>query len=189
MLTKAKLTTTEGYVKYRTQAKARKVARKLDLQGTHSHQMDGKTIYMPSNSHSALNAELRKRGLPATMVPVSGAGGMAGGDMSSMSDDMSSDTGRMEMGMNGAGGMMPDPTDSDPAFNQQRMMDAGITPADEMSMDDGMFDMDMQEGERPEDPLNMGKMGMDQAMFGERTPLGERELTGDEDDDGEMEIY
>jgi hypothetical protein len=176
MLTKAKLTTTEGYVKYRTQTKARKVARKLDLQGTHSHEMDGRTIYMPSNSHSALNAELRKRGLPATMVPVSGAGGMSGGGMS--------DDGRMEMGMNGAGGMMPDPTgDSDPAFNQKRMMDAGITPKDEMSMDDGMFDMDMQEGERPEDPMNMGKMGMDQTLF------GEIEMTGDEDDDGEMEIY
>jgi hypothetical protein len=181
MLTKQKLTTAVGYVKYRTQAEAERVARKLDLQGTHSHQMNGMTIYMPSNSHSALNAELRKRGLPETMVPVNGASmGMESSD-------------RMEMGMTGSGGMMPDPSaesmpgglESDDMMNMDRMTDAGMSPEDEMSLDDGMFDLEMGPDEEMTDPMGMdrGEMGMDQTLF------GEIEMTGDEDDDGDMEIY
>jgi|APHM01.1.fsa_nt_gi hypothetical protein len=155
MLTKQKLTTTIGYLKYRSRAEAARVARKLDLSGTHSHEtkVNGRTqtIYMPSNSHSALNSELQKRGLPKTMVPVSGA----------------------SMGAMGDGGFsQPDP-----------MSDAGLEPADDMALNDGMFDLEMEPGEDERDPMNMAEMGMDQQLF------GEIEMTGDEDDDGDMEIY
>jgi hypothetical protein len=106
---------------------------------------------MPSNSHSALNSELQKRGLPKTMVPVSGA---------SMD------------GMGGSGNSQPDP-----------MTDAGLEPGDGMALNDGLFDLEMKPSEDARDPMNMGKMGMDQQLF------GEIEMTGDEDDDGDMEIY
>jgi len=192
MLTKQKLTTSIGYVKYRSRAEARRVAKKLDLQGTHSHQMEvngmTRTIYMPSNSHSALNAELRKRGLPKTMVPVSGTRDMGSGG-SSMD--------RMEMGMTGGGGMMPGPSSSpsaesmpgdlegDDMLNMERMVDAGIEPEDEMSLDDGMFDMELGDDESPKDPMGLSGMGMEQELM----RGGSGEVIGDEDDDDEMEIY
>jgi hypothetical protein len=145
-----------------------------------------RTIYMPSNSHSALNAELQKRGLPKTMVPVSGTRDMGSGG-SSMD--------RMEMGMNGNGGMMPGPSpsaesmpgdlDGDNMLNMDRMVDAGIEPEDEMSLDDGMFDMKMGDDESPNDPMGLSGMGMEQELMSG----GSGEVIGDEDDDDEMEIY
>jgi hypothetical protein len=126
------------------------------------------------------------------MVPVNGAG-MSGGSSSD----------RMEMGMTNSGGMMASPgPDSMPGSlegkelpNMDRMVDAGLTPRDEMGLDDGMFDLDIRKNETATDPMNMDDMGMNMEMdMGLDTemsgkPFGEMDLTGDEDDDGEMEIY
>ena len=79
-LTKAKLTTSMGYVKFTSRSKAQRIAGKLGLSGTHNHEMQGRTIYMPGSNHRALNRALRREGLPETMVPGQGMSGMGAGD-------------------------------------------------------------------------------------------------------------
>jgi hypothetical protein len=79
-LTKAKLTTSMGYLKFDTRSKAQRIARKLDLSGTHSHEMQGTRIYMPGSDHQKLNRALRREGLPETMMPGQGMTGMGAGD-------------------------------------------------------------------------------------------------------------
>ncbi len=79
-LTKPKLTTSMGYLKFDTRSKAQRIARKLDLSGTHSHKMQGTRIYMPGSNHQKLNRALRREGLPETMMPGQGMDGMGAGD-------------------------------------------------------------------------------------------------------------
>ena len=79
-LTKPKLTTSMGYLKFTSRSKAQRIARKLGLSGTHSHEMQGRTIYMPGSNHRKLNRALRQEGLPETMVPGKGMTGMGSGD-------------------------------------------------------------------------------------------------------------
>ena len=79
-LTKQKLTTSMGYLKFTTRSKAQRVAGKLDLSGTHSHEMQGQRIYMPGSNHQKLNRALRREGLPETMMPGQGMDGMGAGD-------------------------------------------------------------------------------------------------------------
>jgi hypothetical protein len=79
-LTKANLTTSMGYVKFTTRSKAQRIAGKLGLSGTHNHEMQGRTIYMPGSNHRKLNRALRREGLPETMVPGKGMTGMGSGD-------------------------------------------------------------------------------------------------------------
>ena len=79
-LTKPKLTTSMGYLKFDTRSKAQRIARKLDLSGTHSHKMQGPRIYMPGSNHRKLNRALRREGLPETMMPGQGMDGMGAGD-------------------------------------------------------------------------------------------------------------
>jgi len=79
-LTKAKLTTSMGYVKFTSRSKAQRIAGKLGLSGTHNHEMQGRTIYMPGSNHRKLNRALRREGLPETMVPGKGMTGMGSGD-------------------------------------------------------------------------------------------------------------
>ena len=79
-LTKQKLTTSMGYLKYSSRSKALQTARKLGLSGTHKHVMQGQRIYMPGSNHQKLNRALREKGLPETMVPGKGMTGMAAGD-------------------------------------------------------------------------------------------------------------
>jgi len=103
--------------------------------------------------------------------------------------------GYVEMGMTGGGGMMPGPSPSaesmpgdlegDDMLNMERMVDAGIEPEDEMSLDDGMFDMELADDESPKDPMGLSGMGMEQELM----RGGSGEVIGDEDDDDEMEIY
>jgi hypothetical protein len=93
-LTRDKLQGPAGYAKFRSQDRAMRIARKLDLSATHSHEMNGMTIHMPGGNHRDLNDELRKRGFEETMVPGQGGGGM--GMMG----------GGMMGGMMGSGGMM-----------------------------------------------------------------------------------
>jgi len=79
-LTKPKLTTSMGYLKFSSRSKAQRIARKLDLSGTHSHEMQGQRIYMPGSDHQKLNRALRREGLPETMMPGQGMDGMGAGD-------------------------------------------------------------------------------------------------------------
>ena len=79
-LTKPKLTTSMGYLKFTSRSKAQRIARKLDLSGTHSHKMQGTRIYMPGSNHQKLNRALRREGLPETMMPGQGMDGMGAGD-------------------------------------------------------------------------------------------------------------
>jgi len=79
-LTKQKLTTSMGYLKYSSRSKALQTARKLGLSGTHKHVMQGRRIYMPGSDHRKLNRALRREGLPETMVPGKGMTGMGAGD-------------------------------------------------------------------------------------------------------------
>ena len=79
-LSKPKLTTSMGYLKFDTRSKAQRIARKLDLSGTHSHKMQGTRIYMPGSNHQKLNRALRREGLPETMMPGQGMDGMGAGD-------------------------------------------------------------------------------------------------------------
>ena len=79
-LTKRKLTTSMGYLKFTSRSKAQRIARKLDLTGTHNHEMQGRTIYMPGSNHRKLNRALRREGLPETMMPGQGMDGMGAGD-------------------------------------------------------------------------------------------------------------
>jgi len=79
-LTKAKLTTSMGYLKFTSRSSAQRIAGKLGLSGTHSHEMQGRTIYMPGSNHRKLNRALRQEGLPETMVPGKGMTGMGSGD-------------------------------------------------------------------------------------------------------------
>jgi hypothetical protein len=79
-LTKPKLTTSMGYLKFTSRSKAQRIARKLDLSGTHSHKMQGTRIYMPGSDHQKLNRALRREGLPETMMPGQGMTGMGSGD-------------------------------------------------------------------------------------------------------------
>jgi len=49
-LTKQKLTTSMGYLKYSSRSMALRAARKLGLSGTHKHVMQGQRIYMPATA-------------------------------------------------------------------------------------------------------------------------------------------
>lgn len=143
-----------GRLKYSSRAKAQKVARKLDLNGTHSHKFDdmngGRRFYMPGTNHRDLSRELQNRGLPPapprSQMQDSGMGMGMGGPKSDPS--ASKDSG---MGVDGA--MFGD-------ASTDNMLDE-MEGIDEM---ESLTDQDVQ-------------------------PLGEMDLTGDEDDDGDMEIY
>jgi len=171
-LTKSKLTTSMGYLKYSSRSKALQVARKLDLAGSHKHVMQGTTIYMPGSNHGDLNDALRERGLPETMMPGQGMMGMAPGDdldeammpdMSMAGMGMGMTTG-MDRPMDGPTGDLPDqPTVNYTADELDQLM----TPDFEEQVDDQL------EG------------GLIDEEFTNSMGLG----VGDRDEDDDMEIY
>jgi len=61
-----------GYAKFRRADDALDAAMMLGLDGIHSHQMNGNTIYMPGKTHRKLNEQLSKLGLEQAGVPGSG---------------------------------------------------------------------------------------------------------------------
>jgi hypothetical protein len=76
-------------LQYKTRREAERKAESLGLDGIHTHQKDGMTIYMPGRNHRNLNDALRKRGKEPTPIPGEGGGmGMMdnGSGMSSGSD-------------------------------------------------------------------------------------------------------
>jgi hypothetical protein len=117
-----------GYAKFSLRQRAVSVAARLGISGSHSHQMDGKTIFMPGNNHKSLNKALRERGLEETMVPGSGGGGMMG------------DMGGGMMG----GGMMGEKMDSPDDTPTPGGMMMGMQPDDMMDMGDMEDDMEME---------------------------------------------
>jgi len=104
-LTRDKLQGPAGYVKYRSQDRAMRIARKLDLSDTHSHELNGMTIHMPGGNHRDLNDELRKRGFEETMVPGQGGGMgmMGGGIMGDIKQTPSGFTATVDFGQGGGG--------------------------------------------------------------------------------------
>jgi hypothetical protein len=191
MLTREKLQTTIGYVKYRSRNEAMRIARKLDLSDTHSHEANGMTIHMPGTNHRKLNEELQKRGFEKTMVPgqggtgggMMGGGMMGGGMMGGMSDDN-------PMGQADETGMllrdepMPDTTEETmPTFGAaDRVPEAPSGDADGTFFSDGVL--------TPDDDATTAS-GEPDMMRGEdvREPFDSMFGSGDPDDDGEMELY
>jgi hypothetical protein len=154
-LTKAKLTTSMGYVKYTTRNKAQRIAGKLGLSGTHNHEMQGRTIYMPGSNHRKLNRALRREGLPETMVPGKGMTGMGSGD--DLDAAMMPDRSMMNTDL-------PDqPTQNYTADELDELVEPEFTDQVEDQLEGGLIDEDIATG------VGLG--------------------VGDEDDDGEMEIY
>jgi hypothetical protein len=68
-----------GYAKFRRADDALDAAMMLGLDGIHSHQMNGNTIYMPGKTHRKLNEQLSKLGLEQAGVPGSSADEDGGG--------------------------------------------------------------------------------------------------------------
>jgi len=140
-----------GRLKYSSRAKARRIAKRLDLDGVHSHKFEemngGRRFYMPGTNHRELSRELQNRGLPPapprSQMQDSGMGMGMGGPKS----DTSTSTDSVDETMFG-----DDDTDN---------MFGGIEQIDDLG---SLKDEDAK-------------------------PLGEMDLTGDEDDDGDMEIY
>jgi len=198
-----------GRLMFDTRGRAQRVAQKLDLNGTHQHQKNGTTIYMPGTDHRKLNDALRDRGMRPTPVPGDD-GGMMGGGMGGMGSPMDrgmdstgvGSTDAMSMKMDAIpsaddGGMAPtDDSDLTPMFTD---------PDDEMSFPDPTAPASRTE---VEDDVAKGEMmemrsdvlpdqtdpATDTALFG--GGVGDRSegksrnvLVGDPDDDEEMELY
>lgn len=64
---------------YKSRSKAVQKARKLGLMDVHSHQHNGKTMYMPGANHQELNDRLTAMGKKPVSVPGKGSGMMGMG--------------------------------------------------------------------------------------------------------------
>lgn len=185
-LTRDKLQGPAGYVKYRSQDRAMRIARKLDLSDTHSHELNGMTIHMPGGNHRDLNDELRKRGFEETMVPGQGGGGMMGG----MMGGGMMGSGGMMSGSNGGGnadesGMLlrDDPDDVRQRANEQApSFVSDDADADGEFFSDGILTGDDRNSTADPDPDLLREEDV-------REPFDSMFGSGDPDDDDEMELY
>lgn len=159
-----------GRLQFATRREAETAASNLGISGTHSHKTGGKMIYMPGTNHSQLNRALKQNGMAPTAMPGDG--------MMDMSPTMGEMDG-MEM--------------ADSAFSGRDVDTALIDDA-------GMFDEGAEEFRMVEDVSDPGFAGggvdVEADMMG--IDIGEQEaltddleglFVGDEDKDGEMEIY
>jgi len=193
-LTRDKLQGPAGYVKYRSKSRAMRIARKLDLSDTHSHEMNGMTIHMPGGNHRDLNDELRERGFEETMVPGQGGGGMGmmgGGMMGGMMG-----SGGMMSGSNGGGnadetGMLLPDGDELRRMNEQADRTDESLPsfmgdtrrgADGEFFSDGTLTGDDRSSSADPDPDLLREEDV-------REPFDSMFGSGDPDDDDEMELY
>lgn len=171
-----------------------RIARKLDLSDTHSHEANGMTIHMPGGNHRDLNDELRKRGFEETMVPGQGGGGMgmmSGGMMSGMMG-----SGGMMSGSNGGGntgetGMLLPDGDELRRMNEQADQTDESLPsfmsdtrrgADGEFFSDGMLTGDDASSTADPEP----DLIRDEDV---REPFDSMFGSGDPDDDDDMELY
>jgi len=148
-LTKQKLTTSMGYLKYSSRSMALRAARKLGLSGTHKHVMQGQRIYMPGSTHKKLNRALREEGLPETMAPGQGMTGMAAGD--DLDEAMMPDRSMMDP-------ELPDqPTVNYTADELDELMDPDFSEQVDDQLEGGLIDEDVTNsmglgvGDRDED--------------------------------------
>jgi hypothetical protein len=180
-----------GRYKYKTQSKAEAVARKLGIDGFHSHQEsgtnNGKRYYMPGETHAELNQALKAMGKQPTGGTPSPS--MSGGGMNMMSD--------MDM-MGSEMGSMGDDMASSPMMESETSMSMDMGDPDELpdfsmigdetdSVSGGLFDMDpdtdsaMDEfftdriDSDAEDPDKVGNFEQDSFIIGKGSP--------DDDDD------
>jgi len=185
-----------GRLKYDTRARAQRAADKLGLDGTHSHQMNGTTIYMPGRRHEPLNKALRDRGMRPTPVP--GENGMMGGGMSGMSGGMSGgmsmggDSEPMGMSMGGDSEPMGMSMggDSEPMDLPDPGVPAGRTQADDDVLDMSGGAMDMRSDVLEDETDRAMETDLFSSGVGRRSEGDSRNvLVGDPDDDDEMELY
>jgi hypothetical protein len=169
-----------------------RIARKLDLTDTHSHEVNGMTIHMPGGNHRDLNDELRKRGFEETMVPGQGSGGM----MSGMMGGGMMGSGGMMSGSNGGGntdetGMLlrddpgpgPDPDDVRQRANEGApSFVADDVDADGAFFSDGILTADDRSSTADPEPDLLREEDV-------REPFDSMFGSGDPDDDDEMELY
>jgi len=102
------LGTNLGRLRYRTAEEARGAARDLGLDGVHQHEVDGEIIWMPGETHTALNDALRDRGLPPTQMP--------GGGTSSDLDDLNMTDSGTNDGVLSGGGLFDESDDESDGF-------------------------------------------------------------------------
>jgi hypothetical protein len=187
-----------GRYKYRTQSKAEMVAKRLGINGFHSHQEsgtnNGNRYYMPGETHRELNDALRKMGKEPTGAGASMSGGgmmmgsdmdMMGSEMGSMKDDMPSSPmmeSETSMSMN-----MGDP-DNLPEFSMV---------GDETDDVDGVFDKDPDTKRAvdeffsdtidtdAEDPDKVGNFSQDSFIIGKGSPSDE----DNDDEDSSRGVY
>jgi hypothetical protein len=130
--------------------------------------MDGSRIYMPGRNHKILNDALRERGLPTTMVPGQGSQSMDSSNGMGMSDSMSMSEGGVDGGSIGPDiglDMGLDKLNTGDSPRNEMGGEMSMSQADDMAMNDGMFDIDVDARvETPGDPLNLGSMGVDNAI-------------------------
>jgi hypothetical protein len=168
--------TPNGRLKYSSKSEAEKTARKLGLDGVHSHMMNGERIYMPGENHKNLNDALRERGREPTMVPGQGGGmmgGMMGGGMMGSSNS-TTDMGMMDMSLS-----QPPDRPNDPEM--PKLMpdpDNSNTPDDS---GDGFLDGAFSDG------FGDAEGGIRNEPVPE--PFDSQIGAGDPDDDDDMEIY
>jgi hypothetical protein len=193
-LTRDKLQGPAGYAKFRSQDRAMRIARKLDLSATHSHEMNGMTIHMPGGNHRDLNDELRKRGFEETMVPGQGGGGMGmmgGGMMGGMMGSggmMSGSNGGVNTGETGM--LLPDGDELRRMNEQADQTDESLPSfmgdsrrgADGEFFSDGMLTGDDASTTAEAEP----DLIRDEDV---REPFDSMFGSGDPDDDDEMELY
>lgn len=195
-LTRDKLQGPAGYAKYRSQDRAMRIARKLDLSDTHSHELNGMTIHMPGGNHRDLNDELRKRGFEETMVPGQGGGGMMGGMMGGGMMGGMMGSGGMMSGSNGGGdtgetGMLLPDGDELRRMNEQADRTDESLPSfmgDSRRGADGEF---FSDGTLTGDDANTTADPEPDLIRGEdvREPFDSMFGSGDPDDDDDMELY
>lgn len=179
-VTKSDVTGRFGYAKFSSAGAAIDAAMMLGINGFHSHQMEGNTIYMPGNNHRTLNDALSERGLETTMVPGSGSGGMGSGMMSGGMGSSDSEPGAQGMMM----GQQPDDMMPMPEMeDDMQMPDLGVEPADpgEMELAQGPEAITPSLGDAPETGMDMGAPEPDLEMP-EIDPFGETSSHNDDDD-------
>jgi hypothetical protein len=188
-----------GRYKYKTQSKAEAVARKLGIDGFHSHQKDGvnggRRYYMPGETHAELNQALKAMG----KQPTGGTPSMSGGDMNMMSD----------MGMMGSEmGSMNDEMASSPMMESETSMSMNMGDPDDLpdfsmigdetdSVGGGLFDSDPDTDSAMDEfftdtidtdaknPDKVGNFKQDSFIIGKGSPDSE----DNDDEDSSKGIY
>jgi hypothetical protein len=188
-----------GRYKYKTQSKAEGVARKLGIDGFHSHQEsgtnNGNRYYMPGETHRELNMALKSMGKQPTGGTPSPS--MSNGDMNMMSDMgmMGSEMGSMDDGMASSPMMESETSMSMEMGDPDDLPDFSMIGSETDSVGGGLFDMDRDTDNAmdeffsgridtdAEDPDEVGNFEQDSFIIGKGSP------DDDDDEDSSSGIY